>query len=533
MTRWRYAPEPTYAPERDLSWRTEGDEIARVSRLLGRDPMPWQKRVWDIGTEYRLVDVPWPDGKIRPGTLKRRQYRYNTVLVTVPRQSGKTAGMAPLRLHRMLRLYAEDTAIARAVREATGAPVERPQRTLYSTAQTGKDAGRRMRDMITLVMSSPLAEVFKPHFSTGAEGLEFMPPLPEGHPDRGPGPRLTRFAPVIGAIHGETPHMVDLDEIWKLDEDIGRDIFDGAIEPAQITLHGMAQTWLFSTMGTEQSVFMNRLVKQGRLGARRGLAYFEWSMPDGHDPYNPDTWWLFHPALGNTITEPALESRMPGVEGTEDADEDDAPVRSHAEWMRAYMNRLTSAADPVISDEQLTALVTDPAGGPPDTHKVALAYEVAPESSCATVVAAWRDNDGTPCIRTVHTAPGAAWLPDFIEALAKTWEPTLIAADDGGPARRITDNLRETTDIDVQTLDFRSFVTATDQLLTLARDRGVRLDGSKTLHDGFLRLETRTTNGLARFDRDRSPGPIIGPIAAAVALWAYDHATEPVGLQVF
>ena len=139
----------------------------------------------------------------------------------------------------------------------------------------------------------------------------------------------------------------------------------------------------------------------------------------------------------------------------------------------------------------------------------------------------------TSSVRTVHTAPGAAWLPDFIEALAKTWEPTLIAADDGGPARRITDNLRETTDIDVQTLDFRSFVTATDQLLTLARDRGVRLDGSKTLHDGFLRLETRTTNGLARFDRDRSPGPIIGPIAAAVALWAYDHATEPVGLQVF
>lgn len=516
MTRWRYAPPAKYAPERDPAWRSAGREIARVSRLLGREPLPWQQQVWDVGTEYQIIGPGESEGDRHLGM---RRYHYDTVLVTVPRQSGKTAGMAPVRLHRMMQLAKQDPGVARS---------------LFSTAQTGKDAGKRMRDLIELVSKSPLAALFKSHYSTGSEGLSLHTT----------GTRLARFAPVIGAIHGETPHMVDLDEIWKLDDAVGRDIFEGAIEPAQITLHGLAQTWLFSTMGTEQSVFMNRLVKQGRQGRRPGLAFFEWSMPDGLDPYEPQTWWTFHPALGNTISVDALASRMPGAE-TDTADEDDededAPVRSHAEWMRAYMNRLTAAADPLLTEEQLEDLVTDPAGGAPDTSRLAIAYEVAPEGACATVLAAWRDDDGVPCLRTIHTAPGTQWLQPFLRTLHAEWQPAVLIADDGGPTRRHTDALTaepaEPGDPDplpVVKLDYRSFITSCDQLLNLARDRGVRLDGSRTLRDGFLRLEVRTSNGLARFDRDRSPGPVVGPIAGAVALWGMDHGAEAtMPLQIF
>jgi len=476
---FEYSPPPRFAPTRDLAWNTEGGEIARTAQLLGLDLMPWQRYVVDVATEWR----PFGPGESENDRhLGKRRYKYGRVMVTVPRQSGKTTLMGPVRTHRLM---------------------TRPGISAFSTAQTGADAGKRMKDLIKLVGASPLAPMFKSRLSNGSEGLI----LPAN------GSSLTRFAPTPAAIHGETPEFVDYDEIWKYSRELG-DALLGAVSPAMITLHGLAQLWFVSTMGTALSGFMNDLVERGRAG-EPGLAYFEWSMPDGMDPYDPKTWWTFHPALGNTIDVDALhaETGLP-----------------YSEWMRAYMNRQTAAVDALIEAEEWAKLRADLEA--PDVSDIAIAYEVAAGNDSAAVYAVWRDAEGRPCTHVVHAAPGVVWLADLIEWINRNWKPAVIAADDGGETRSVTDEL-ERRGLTIYKTGARDFGTACISLLTAARDdKTLRHDGSETLALAVMHAVLRPSGDSWRFSRKYSTGPIAALIAVAVGLWAYDHQEAPLGAPI-
>ncbi len=497
---FRYAPKPKYSPDRDPSYLTEGHEIARVARLMGRNLMPWQRHVVDIATEYRIVGPGESDDDLHLG---HRHYKYSKVIVTVPRQSGKTLLMGPVRLHRMM---------------------TRPGINCFSTAQTGKDAGKRMRDLQTLVAGSPIRGLFKPRLSQGSEGLLC----------KDNGSTVTRFAPAHDAIHGETPHLVDYDEFWKYTEELG-DAMLGGVTPAQITIKDDSQIWLVSTRGTARSVFMNKWVKLGRSKTEKGLAYFEWSMPEGADPEDEATWWMFHPALGNTQTVASLREEMYG-EGM-----------THAERMRGFMNILTEAEDPIIPPEDWDRLAVTPEEVP-DRSKVVISYEVAPGNERAAVLANWRDVDGMAVSRVLHSAPGTIWLTDYIRRLNAEWKSAAIAADDGGPSRRVTDELRNPpecsrhaagecrrcTALEVMTPGMRDFGTACDAWLTMARDdKTFKQDGSKVFSNAVAHTVLRTTNGTERIDRDKSTGPVAEVIASAVGIWAYDHQEAELGSQIF
>ena len=489
---FRYAPPPKFSPTRDPSYLTEGREIERVARLMGLTLMPWQRHVAHIATEYRIVGPGESEDDLHLG---HRHYKYSKVLLTVPRQSGKTALTGPLRLHRMM------------TREGV---------TCWSTAQTGKDAGKRMSDLQKLVNKSPIKGLFKSRYSQGSEGLTC----------RDNDSTLTRFAPGPGAIHGETPHWVDYDEIWKYSEELG-DAMLGGVIPSMSTIKDDSQIWMLSTRGTAASVFMNKWVKLGRSGREPGLAYFEWSMPEGMDPDDPATWWTFHPALGNTQTVKSLKADMYG-EGM-----------THAERMRGFMNVLTEAEDPIITPEEWAALHSIAPDGVPARSEVVVSYEVAPGNSRSAVMANWRDEGGFPCSRVLHSAPGSLWLVEYLRRINRTWKPLALAADDGGPTRRITDLLTNPaiegiSALEVYTTGMRDYGTACESWLTAARDDKVfKPDGTKSFSSAVAHVVTRSTGGTERVDRDKSTGPVCEVIASAVGIWAYDHQDEADPDQIF
>nr|WP_279544003.1 terminase large subunit [Leucobacter ruminantium] len=439
--------------------------------------MPWQQLVVDRATEYRIIGPGESEGDRHLG---RRGYRYHKVIVTVPRQSGKTTLMSPVRVHRMM---------------------TRPNAKLFATAQTGQDAGKRMRDMIGRVVESPIAPLFKPRFSAGSEGLACI----------GNGSILTRFSPLPSALHGETPLMVDYDEFWKYDRVLGEALM-GAVVPAMATLQGLTQIWLVSTMGTSDSDFMNAEVEAGRAGAP-GVAYFEWSMPDGADPFDPATWWEFHPALGNTIGEQTIADASTSL--------------SYGEYVRGYMNRLTETVNAIVEAEALRTLVTT-WDDPPAWKDIAVGYEVAAGGTAATVYGVWRDAAGNPQAHIIHSAPGTVWLVPLLKQIAEL-EPAVIAADDGGETRAITDQLVR-DGIDVYTTGARDFGTACIALLTAMRDdQTFRYDGSDAFTQAVMHAVLRPSGDSWRFSRAHSTGPIAALIAVAVALWAYDHRDDPLG----
>lgn len=461
-------PEAAYHPERDPNYLTEGAEIAAVNRALGRHFQPWQRKAIDVATEYTLDDQG------------RRCYRYQTILVVVPRQSGKTDLTAPVQIHRAL------------TRETPAA--------CWYTAQTGQDARKRMLEVLERVEPSPLAALLSPTRSNGAEGLRVQDM---------PGAHITRFSPTHSALHGEHPHLVTMDEIWHFPRELG-DALLGAVEPAQITLGNRAQLWLVSTMGTHASEWMNDLVARGRAGTDPSICYIEYSLADGLDPLDPASWATFHPALGNTIALEDLQQRAHAAA--------DDPARL-ATFLRAYCNRLIASDGALIDLAQWDDLALPVK--PPARDTLTISYEVAPGGALASVVAAWTDADtGRPCIRIVRQALGTAWLAPYLIRLHEEWHAALIA-DGAGPAGRFTQQLLDLA-IPVRRLRLPEFGQATEGLLSAIVDGDLIHDGSDELREQIAAVEVRTTNGVRRWHRD-SPRPVPGIIAASVALYGHQH----------
>lgn len=461
---------PKYATPRDPGAPSDGRRIAAIANSLGRPFMPWQQLVADVATEHE------PDGS----------YRYEIVLVTVPRQSGKTTLVGPVQLDRI---------------------IMNPGIRCFYTAQTGMDAGKRFEDLVSLVKASPLGSRATYKFAAGDKSIT----VPGGS-------QLKIFSPGMAALHGETPPLVTLDEIWEYDEILGDAMLEGAIIPAQMTLAGRRQIWMISTAGTAASVFMRKWVERGRENERARaagrpakyprLAYFEWGLPDGGDPYDPDTIASFHPAVGYTVT----------------VDELLAIETSHANWLRAFCNVWTEVRDPLFSDEHIARLNVEP-NDRPELSDLTVTYELAPDDELGTVMATWRDVDNVPCSRVLHTAPGSNWMVDFILGIRNDWKPAVIGADDGGPTRKITDELRRRIgdDTAIVTVGGRDSGTACEGWMTMIRDNQFRHDGSKTFTRGMQHLALKQVGDVSMFSRSKSTGPIVGPIASAIGVWLHDH----------
>lgn len=457
-----YATLPTAGARHDLR------ALQITAKALSTPLMPWQRYVGRVVTERNPNDP--------------RRFRYPLVVLTVPRQAGKTT---------IMRLILAQRALMNAQRRA------------FYTAQTGKDATERWRDLVKAIETSPLSSQVTVRLAAGSQALLF----PNGS-------RISPFAPTAKSLHGYTPHDVMVDEVFEFDADKGNDLM-GAIGPAQVTIPDR-QLWLVSTAGSAESTFLRQWVDEGRQRVNdpaSGVAYFEWSAPDGLDYYDPET-WRFHPALGHTITTDSLAEL--------------AARESPGNWLRYYMNRWTVARDAVIPPEAVAA-VTTPQTPPASTKDIRLAYEVAADRSRSAVVAAWMDpNTDRPAIRVVKSAPGYAWVPELVSQLADDWRPAAIGADDGGPTRGITDTIRGVRDsLQLEVLGARDFATATDDFRARVVGGSVSIDGSPPLVSSIEVATTRTMGQGYAWDRIKSRGPIPELIAATVALRLLERGPLP------
>jgi hypothetical protein len=149
------------------------------------------------------------------------------------------------------------------------------------------------------------------------------------------------------------------------------------------------------------------------------------------------------------------------------------------------------------------------------------------------VLATWRDDAGRPCTRVVHAAPGTQWMVDLLLEL-HDHGPAAFGADDGGPTRRITDEVRRrlvdrgAPDDAVTTLNGVERGIADDAWITAARDEHELVhDGSDTLAFGVAHIVMKRSGETTRISRTDSTGPVAGPIASSVGLYLIDHKPAP------
>src|SRR6266567_47693 len=226
---------PKWATRRRPERKSFGGELAAIASKLGQPFMPWQRDAAMVGCEIdRETGLP----------------AYRKVLITVPRQQGKTTLYLSWQISRCL-----------SPRWA------QPQRSAF-TAQSGKDARDKwMDELFPLIRRSRALKplVSRIYEGMGNEYIKFTN-----------GSLIRLLSTSASSGHSKTLHQAVLDEIWH-DADSRR---EQGLRPAMITVPD-AQLLVCSTAGTDTSLVLDRKVAEGRAAVERdsghGIAYFEYS----------------------------------------------------------------------------------------------------------------------------------------------------------------------------------------------------------------------------------------------------------------
>jgi hypothetical protein len=344
--------------------------------MLGTPLMPWQRHVADVALE------------LDPATGR---LAYREIVLTVPRQSGKTTLQLAVMTHR-----------------ANGF---RGRQKIVYTAQTRLDARKKWEDEhVPILEASPLRGLFRVRRQIGQEAIRWRNGSIQG-----------LAAPSEKAVHGDVLDLGAIDEAFAQEDDR----VEQGMKPAMIT-RPQPQLWIFSTAGTLKSVYLREKVEAGRLaadaGVTSGVAYFEWSARPEDDPGDPATWYGCMPALGRTVREEAIAA--------------DHQTMKLDEFRRAYLNQWPSEAPEdwlVISRAQWDELAGPPS---PPVAPVAFAADMTPDYSFGSIGVAWRDADGILHVEIPEGdhRPGTAWMADRLLELYAKWRPCAVVVAAEGPA---------------------------------------------------------------------------------------------------
>ncbi|WP_218023331.1 terminase large subunit domain-containing protein [Nocardia altamirensis] len=460
-------PPPRYATPRDPSRATFGPAVAKVSAALGQPLMPWQRHVADVALE---VD-------------ERGRFVHSLVVISVPRQSGKTTLVLANAVHRCL---------------------FRSNQRAWHTAQTGQDARDQWREMAGRLLRSPLEPLVTVKWGAGDSRAIFAT-----------GSELRPHPPTVDALHGKQSDLNNVDEGWVFDDAQGAALMQ-AIVPTQATRPG-AQTIVLSTMGTANSTWFHGLSDRGRDGDP-GMAYFEWSIPEDADPLDLDVVAGCHPAYGHTIDMDALRRARDQL--------GDKP----GEFARAYGNRRTGAGERLFPRWE-EAQTSEPF---PADVRPAFGAAVAIDRSETAIVAA-AHVDGLPVVELIECRPGTAWAAPRLRQLAATHRHHGLAVDRAGPSVTLADELGR-LGVELMPIGTRDITAAAGNLLDRLNPR----DG------GPIRLRFRTDPAFSAAAEiaalrpvgdafalsRRAPGSIASLEAAALAVYALEHQPPPAAVPV-
>lgn len=467
------APSPSLAPPRFATPRptgpTWGPAICKIMRLLGTEPMPWQEHAADVIGELDSRGLP----------------RWSLVLISVPRQSGKTTLSLAACIQRML---------------------TSKNRRVWSTAQTGQKARKKWLEQVEVIEADgfPLRPLFTSRKSQGNEELAV--------------PRLnSKFCPhppTEDSLHGEQSDLNFIDEAWVFDEAEAAALMQ-AIVPTQTTRPG-AQTIIVSTMGTAASTWFHGLVDQARQ-PNSGIALLDWGIAADDDPTDLDLIAAHHPAYGHTVTRDSLERAFSQL----------AP----SEFARAYGNRRTAARErfiPLEPWQQAQSLDPIPTDAP-----VSFAAAIDFERT-ETAIAAAAIVDGVPHVEIVEVRPGTGWGASRLVELCKNHDAPPPWVDPIGPAASLVDQLK-LAGLEPAPVNVRALTSACSEFLDRLKatdDDGIAAPTIKIRPDAALDFAAeivaqRRVGEAWAWSRKGSSGSIAALEAATLAMYGAAHRPAP------
>jgi hypothetical protein len=425
--------------------------------------MPWQQEFVDVALE------------VDPAT---GHLWYREVVVTVPRQSGKTTLLLPKWVWR-----------------AEAAHLLGGRQVMLYAAQTKQDAIEKFDDdfIEDLAAARVMRGRYRPSNSGGRKRIRFRS-----------GSLLSPVATLSKSGHGKTLDDGNLDEAWAQVD--GR--VEAAWRPAMIT-RPQAQLWVMSTAGTEASTYLNAKVQRSRAivesrDPTSRLAYIEYGFPPDADPLDPATWWSHMPALGFTINQDAIAHELETIEG------------GLPEFLRAYGNVYPDGLLHQVLPAESWAHCRDPESIP--VRDLVFSLDVAPDRASGAIGIAGLREDRLPHVGVTDHRPGTEWMVARARALQARHRPRYFVVDPAGPVGSLIPAL-ERARVRVQVMTTRDMAQACGALYDAVITEQVRHKGQQPLDDAIAGAARRDLGDAWAWKRRSSVSDISPLVAMTAALW--------------
>lgn len=446
---------------RPVAATSAGPEAVELARTAGLVLLPWQELVLDVGL---AEDAAGFCASFEVGLV-------------VPRQNGKGGVLEAAELYWLFLDDAVDL--------------------ITHTAHRFDTSLEHFQRIRSLVETTPelMAEVKGIYDSNGKERIELRN-----------GKRLQFKARSKGGGRGFSGDRVVLDEAYYI-TDLGSLLPTMSARPDP-------QLWWASSAPLEvvESNALRNVVKRGRAGE---IAYAEWSCPEGADLDDLDQIGAANPSLGSLLT-------VDYVVGVERANMTDA------EFARERCGMFPDPDDDepqpewlVLTEKSWSECSSRETGKRAErpgwlVGEVALAVEVRPDRSSASVVAAGDCREGGVGVEVAATGPNVGWVVDeVVDLVGDESKPTgRVVIDEGGPAAVLIDDL-EARGVEVTRVKFADVKLATADFYDAVVDGEVVHRDRPELTDAVAWATKRKGDALLIERRgDHDVSPLVGAVLA-------------------
>lgn len=243
------------------------------------------------------------------------------------------------------------------------------------------------------------------------------------------------------------------------------------------------------------------------------LGLFEWSAPDDCDIWDTDGWRQANPSLGypDAITGDVLASKAALV------GEPGAGLPEHKFRTENLCQWVNVTSDSLFSSEELEACLDPESMIAPDSP-VYLSVDVSRDRKMTSLsIAGFRD-DGKPHVEFVTQRAFTEWVPEFL-ANGLAFKPAAVIMQGRGCAASSLIPFIEQAGTPVIRCEGGDLPNAYGLFYDRVMEKSVSWIGQETLIGALSEIRTKSTGDAFLFNREKSPVDIAPACAAAFALW--------------
>lgn len=243
------------------------------------------------------------------------------------------------------------------------------------------------------------------------------------------------------------------------------------------------------------------------------LGLFEWSAPDDCDIWDTDGWRQANPSLGypEAITGDVLASKAALV------GEPGAGLPEHKFRTENLCQWVNVTSDSLFSSEELEACLDPESMIAPDSP-VYLSVDVSRDRKMTSLsIAGFRD-DGKPHVELVTQRAFTEWVPEFL-ANGLAFKPAAVIMQGRGCAASSLIPFIEQAGTPVVRCEGGDLPNAYGLFYDRVMEKNVSWIEQETLIGALSEIRTKSTGDAFLFNREKSPVDIAPACAAAFALW--------------